>query len=36
MVCAKDVLNIIKLRQESGSLKVRISIFYIKNIGGCI
>ena len=36
MVCVKDVQNIIKFRQESGSSKVRISIFYIKNIGGCI
>jgi hypothetical protein len=36
MVCAKDVRNIIRLKQESGSLKVRISIFYIKNIGGSV
>ena len=36
MVCAKDVRNIIRLKQGSGSLKVRLSIFYIKNIGGYV
>jgi len=36
MACAPDVQNIIKLRQESGRFKVLISIFYIKDIGGCI